>query len=322
MDNSSLESATLLIQTTLNQLKPIVLGQSSAIQQSLVAILTNNHALLEGVPGVGKTLLVRALAQTLGCDFSRVQFTPDLMPSDIIGTNVFNMKSSEFQLVKGPIFTSFLLADEINRSPAKTQSALLQAMQERLVTIDNTTHSLPNNFCVFATQNPQEYEGTYPLPEAQKDRFLLKIQIHPLESNEEKSLAHLVGSGLNPMNQLDLNSIKPTLLPDQLQFLKQLVFQVTLKEDLLGYIVDLIRATRNHDGILIGAGPRATLAMVLASKAYALIQQRDFVTPDDIQVLLSPILTHRIQLKPEYEMDGFSTQEVISQICTQIAIPR
>jgi MoxR-like ATPase len=258
------------------EIAKVIIGQEHVINSALIAIFTGQHALIEGVPGVAKTLLVRTLAHVLGCEFGRIQFTPDLMPADITGTHVFSLEQSSFRLVKGPIFTTFLLADEINRAPAKTQSALLQAMQERTVTIDRRTHPLPENFTVFATQNPIEYQGTYPLPEAQIDRFMLKIpMLHPARE-EELTLA----------------------------------------------LVDVVRQTRLHPGVLVGAGPRATQALLLSSRAYAALSDRDYVTPDDIKTLAVPVLGHRIILRPEYEIEGMIIEEVIDQILQEVTVPR
>ena len=284
----------------------VIIGQQEVIERALIAIFTGNHALIEGVPGVAKTLLVRTLARVLGCDFARIQFTPDLMPADITGTNVFNLQRNEFSLIKGPIFTSFLLADEINRAPAKTQSALLQAMQERLVTIDRDTHTLPPNFTVFATQNPIEYEGTYPLPEAQKDRFMLKITMKAPDRAEELALAQRTMTKEAPETLLASGAVAAILM----------------REELAGYLVDIVRATRQHESVLVGAGPRATQSLLMASRAYAAIYGRDFVTPDDIKTMALPVLEHRLILRPEFEIEGLGVAEVIGQILQQITVPR
>lgn len=272
----------------------VIIGQEDVIDFSLIAIFTGNHILVEGVPGVAKTLLVRTLARVLGAEFSRIQFTPDLMPSDITGTNIFNIQEGDFHLVKGPIFTSFLLADEINRAPAKTQSALLQAMQERQVTIDGVTHELPDSFTVFATQNPIEYEGTYPLPEAQKDRFLLRVEMDYPGEDEEKLLATRSLGSETPENVLDSNEIQPVLTASDIVTMQNALQSITIKEELVSYVVDLIRTSRETDSIQVGAGPRATQALLLSSRAYAATQGRDFVTPDDIQEMTRPVLSHRI----------------------------
>jgi len=258
----------------------------------------------------------------LGVEFARIQFTPDLMPADITGTNVFNLQRNEFTLIKGPLFTSFLLADEINRAPAKTQSALLQAMQERLVTIDRDTHALPPNFTVFATQNPIEYEGTYPLPEAQKDRFMLKIVMNTPGRDEEHALAQRTLGKESPEATLASGAVKPVVSAADLQTLREQLLALTLREELIGYAVDIIRATRTHESVLVGAGPRATQALLLGSRAAAALAGRDFVTPDDIKAMAAPVLEHRLILRPEFEIEGLSVGEVIQTILQQIAVPR
>ena len=300
----------------------VIIGQNEVIEKALIAIFTGNHALIEGVPGVAKTLLVRTLARVLGCDFARIQFTPDLMPADIIGTTVFNFQRNEFLLIKGPIFTSFLLADEINRAPAKTQSALLQAMQERLVTIDRETHALPPNFTVFATQNPIEYEGTYPLPEAQKDRFMLKITMTAPDRSEELALAQRTMTKDAPEALLAGGGIRAVVAANDLSQLREELGAVLVRDELMGYLVDIVRATRQHESVLVGAGPRATQSLLMAARAYAAISERDYVTPDDIKAMAVPVLEHRLILRPEFEIEGLSVPEVIQQILQQIAVPR
>ncbi|MDF1812080.1 MAG: MoxR family ATPase [Verrucomicrobiales bacterium] len=300
----------------------VIIGQHEVIDQCLIAIFTGNHILLEGVPGVAKTLLVRTLAKVLGTEFSRIQFTPDLMPSDITGTNIFNMGDSSFHLVKGPVFTSFLLADEINRAPAKTQSALLQAMQERLVTIDGETHKLPDNFTVFATQNPIEYEGTYPLPEAQKDRFLLRVEVdYPSEENEKVLARKLLGDN-SPEKSLAAGVVQPVLNGGEIAEMQKALQALTVKEELIDYVVELIRKSRSMDAIEVGAGPRATSALLLSSRAHAAIQGRDFVTPDDIRTMAYPVLSHRLVLRPEYEIEGITVREAIARLMESVAVPR
>jgi MoxR-like ATPase len=300
----------------------VIIGQEDVVEKALIVIISGHHALVEGVPGVAKTLLVRTLAQVLGCDFARIQFTPDLMPADITGTNVFNLQQNQFSLIRGPIFTSFLLADEINRAPAKTQSALLQAMQERTVTIDRETHSLPAHFTVFATQNPIEYEGTYPLPEAQKDRFMLKIVMNPPDRAGEVALAQRTAGRDAPEIILNGGSIQPVIRMDQLVSVREQLLDMVMRDELIAYAVDLIRATRQHDSILVGAGPRATQALILAGRASAAVGGRDYVTPDDIKAMAVPVLEHRLILRPEFEIEGLSAREVIQTILQQIAVPR
>ncbi|HPN30056.1 MAG TPA: MoxR family ATPase [bacterium] len=300
----------------------VIIGQNEAIDKSLVVILTGSHALVEGVPGVGKTLLVKTLAKVLGSEFSRIQFTPDLMPADITGANVFNMKENEFVFVKGPVFTGFLLADEINRAPAKTQSALLQAMQEKEVTIDCQTFSLSKHFTVFATQNPIEFEGTYPLPEAQKDRFMLKINAVFPNRDDEIILAKRTLGADAPENFLNSGKVYRVIEQSELTILQETINSVFMKEELVNYIVDIIRETRNNENILIGAGPRAMQSLILASRAFAAINGRNFATPDDIKFMAVPVLEHRLIQRPEYEIEGYSIIEIINAILKNIPVPR
>jgi MoxR-like ATPase len=300
----------------------VIIGQQEVVDRALIAIFTGNHALIEGVPGVAKTLLVRTLAQVLGCEFSRIQFTPDLMPADITGTNVFNLQKNEFSLIKGPVFTTFLLADEINRAPAKTQSALLQAMQERAVTIDRETHALPAEFTVFATQNPIEYEGTYPLPEAQKDRFMLKISMQVPDRAQELALAQRTMTKEAPETLLASGAVEQVIQPGVLQQLKEQLGTIVMRAELLEYLVDVVRTTRQHESVLVGAGPRATQSLLKAARASAALAGRDFVTPDDIKSMAPPVLEHRLILRPEFEIEGLSVPEVIQQVLQQVAVPR
>jgi len=300
----------------------VIIGQDPVIEKALIAIFTGNHALIEGVPGVAKTLLVRTLARVLGCDFARIQFTPDLMPADITGTNVFNLQRNEFSLIKGPVFTSFLLADEINRAPAKTQSALLQAMQERVVTIDRESHPLPPNFTVFATQNPIEYEGTYPLPEAQKDRFMLKITMQAPDRAEELTLAQRTMTQEAPETLLASGAVHAVIQPQDLQDLRQELGTIVIRDELIGYLVDIVRSSRQQESVLVGAGPRATQSLIMAARACAAIAGRDFVTPDDIKTMALPVLEHRLILRPEFEIEGLTVPEVVQQILQQVAVPR
>jgi MoxR-like ATPase len=307
---------------TKQEVAKVIIGQEDIVDQALIAIFSGNHALVEGVPGVAKTLLVRTLAHVMRCDFARIQFTPDLMPTDITGTHVFNLQKDSFSLVKGPVFTTFLLADEINRAPAKTQSALLQAMQERTVTIDRKTHDLSPNFTVFATQNPIEYEGTYPLPEAQKDRFMLKISMDHPGRDEELSLARRMLGKDSPENVLANGQVKQVITPEILSKLRDSLEGILVKDELSAYIVDIVRRTRQHPSILVGAGPRATQALILASRTYAAINGRDFITPDDIKTMAPAVLVHRLILRPEFEIEGLTVKEVIEEILKGIAVPR
>ena len=300
----------------------VIIGQDDVIDKALISIFTGHHAHVEGVPGVAKTLLVRTLARVLGCEFNRIQFTPDLMPADIIGTNIFNLQRNEFTLIKGPVFTTFLLADEINRAPAKTQSALLQAMQERRVTIDRETHALSSNFTVFATQNPVEYEGTYPLPEAQKDRFMLKVSMNTPDRASELELARRMLGSESPEETLAAGAVQAVVSEDDLTQLRRSLEGITVREELMAYVVDLVRSTRENDTILVGAGPRATQALLLASRAQAALAMRDFVTPDDVKAMSESVLGHRLVLRPEYEIEGVTITEVISKILEQVTVPR
>jgi MoxR-like ATPase len=299
----------------------VILGQEDVIDSALIVILARQHALIEGVPGIAKTLLARTLAHVLGCGFARIQFTPDFMPADITGTSVFHFGRNEFTLVRGPVFTSFLLADEINRAPAKTQSALLQAMQERTVTIDRETHTLPPDFTVFATQNPIEYEGTYPLPEAQKDRFLLKIAMAVPEREDELALALRMLSGDAPEECLERGQVSPVLSSGELGQAREALADVSMRNELAAYIVDLVRRTRTHESVLVGAGPRASQALVLASRVHAALAGRDFVTPDDVKALARPVLEHRLILRPEFEIEGMTAAEAVEKIVESVAVP-
>jgi len=303
-------------------IRKVIIGQDDAIRFSLVVVLCNQHALIEGVPGLGKTLLARTLAAVLGSEFKRIQFTPDLMPADITGTNVFNLQRNEFSLVKGPLFTTFLLGDEINRAPAKTQSALLEAMQERTVTIDRETHRLSPDFTVFATQNPIESEGTYPLPEAQKDRFMLKISMTWPEAEEELALARRSLDSQAPEAVLLSGVVTPCLREHELAELRAALGLVTLSEQLVEYVVQVVRRTRTDDAILVGAGPRATQALLRASRAWAALAARDFVSPDDVRAVALPVLEHRLLLRPESELEGVRPAEVLDRILHEVPVPR
>src|SRR4051794_34798026 len=304
------------------EVSKVIIGQEGVIDHALICIFTGHHALVEGVPGVAKTLLVRTLARVLGGEFNRIQFTPDLMPSDITGTHIFNLQRNEFTLVKGPVFTTFLLADEVNRAPAKTQSALLQAMQERRVTIDRDTHQLSPLFTVFATQNPVEYEGTYPLPEAQKDRFMFKISMDVPERDQELELARRMLGSEPPEAALAAGVVQPVISAEDLVMMRTALESITVRDEVTSYVVDVVRATRTLDTVLVGAGPRATQNLLLASRAQAALAGRDFVTPDDVRELAEPVLGHRLVLRPEYELEGVTINEVIAKILEQVAVPR
>jgi MoxR-like ATPase len=320
--NASLDELRQVLSRARAEVAKVVIGQEEPVRCALIAIFTNQHALVEGVPGVAKTLLVKTLAHILGSPFNRIQFTPDLMPSDIIGTNTFHLQRNEFTFVPGPIFTTFLLADEVNRAPSKTQSALLQAMQERQVTVDRQTYSLAKNFTVFATQNPVEFEGTYPLPEAQKDRFMLKIRVALPERVEELDLANRMLSQNAPEAVLERGTVQQVVSEDNLERLRSTLSEVLVKPELIAYLVDIVRETRQHESVLVGAGPRAIQALLLASRANAAIDGRDFVTPDDIRTLANGVLEHRLILRPEFEIEGTDALSVIRKILDKVPVPR
>lgn len=298
-----------------------IVGQDDVIEQVLIALLTEGHALIEGVPGTAKTLLVKVLSLAIGAQFGRIQFTPDLMPADVTGTNIFNMATSTFTLRHGPIFTDLLLADEINRTPPKTQAALLEAMEERQVTIDGEAHKLSPLFTVFATQNPIEYEGTYPLPEAQLDRFTLKINVNYPNAEEELRVVTNWNAGFNARRLEELN-IQP--IPDAASVLdcRAQVRNVTVEQGVQNYIVSIIRATRNTINVSWGASPRAAVALLLCSKALAAIRGRGFVTPDDVKEIAKAVLRHRIVLRSEAEIEGVSADQVLDEVIAGIDVPR
>jgi MoxR-like ATPase len=305
----------------LNELRKVIVGQDDVIEQMLVAILAEGHALVEGVPGTAKTLIVKTLSHIIGAHFSRIQFTPDLMPSDITGTNVFNMQTSQFTMRHGPIFTDILLADEINRTPPKTQAALLEAMEERQATIDGERYPLSPLFTVLATENPIEYEGTYPLPEAQLDRFLLKILIDYPDEPAELEIVARWDSGFNSRH---LEQVQIEALPDaaSIQYCRSEVRGMRMEPGVQQYIVNIVRRSRTHPTILYGASPRASVALLLCSKALAAIRGRDFPTPDDVRDIAAPVLRHRLTLRAEAELDGATADAVISDIVKTVEIPR
>ena len=303
------------------ELRKVIVGQDQPIEQVLVALFAEGHALLEGVPGTAKTLTVRTLSQIINADFRRIQFTPDLMPSDITGTNVFNISTSTFNLRQGPIFTDILLADEINRTPPKTQAALLEAMEERQVTIDGEGHRLSPIFTVLATENPIEYEGTYPLPEAQLDRFLLKILLeYPEEEHEQQVVANW-NAGFNS-RRLDQVDIQPLPHPDAIMRCRAAVRQAHMEQGVQRYVVDIVRRTRTHPFIHYGASPRASVALLLGAKALAAIRGREFSTPDDVRDIATPVLRHRLILRAEAELDGATPDLVIADILKAAQVPR
>lgn len=299
----------------------VVIGQEGNINMMLVALLSGGHILFEGVPGTGKTLLVNTFAQVVDLDFNRIQFTPDLMPGDVIGTNLFNFHTNSFSLTQGPVFTQLCLADEINRTPPKTQAALLQAMQERVVTIDGTSYPLNEHFMVAATQNPLENEGTYPLPEAQLDRFLFKLYIGYPTREQEREMVRVHGAH-GSMPNVDRFKLERVANSETLTALKEEVRQVRLKHEIADYIVDIVRATREHPALIAGASPRAINMIATASRAYAGLSGRDFVIPDDVKTLILPTLDHRVVLGPTAELDGTQTHQVLRDIIQAIPVPR
>jgi MoxR-like ATPase len=308
-------------QAVLAEVARVIVGQQDAIEGLLIALLAQGHVLLEGVPGTAKTLMVRSLAAVLGLEFGRVQFTPDLMPSDIVGTHVFDLQSGAFRMTKGPIFTELLLADEINRAPAKAQSALLEAMQERQVSIDGQRHALGDFFTVFATQNPVEHEGTYPLPEAQLDRFLLKVQVgYPSAQEEDVVLSRVsADAGTREMSPAHL---RPLITKQHIAGARAIAANVTVDDKVRGYIRDLMRATRATPMILLGAGPRAGVHLLVAARWAALLDGRPFVTPDDVQRMLHSVVCHRLVLAPEVELDGLRAAEVVDRVASSVQVPR
>jgi len=315
------DSVSAVVEHLKNEVRKAIVGQDAVIEQVLVALLTEGHALIEGVPGTAKTLLVKVLARAIGAQFGRIQFTPDLMPADVTGTNIFNMATSTFTLRHGPLFTDLLLADEINRTPPKTQAALLEAMEERQVTIDGDTHKLSPMFTVLATQNPIEYEGTYPLPEAQLDRFLLKIMVDYPSAEEELRVVSNWNAGFNARRLDDLN-IQPIGDLAAILNCRAQVRAVTVEEGVQRYIVSIIRATRGALNISWGASPRAAVALLLCSKALAAMRDRSFVTPDDVKEISKPVLRHRIVLRSEAEIEGATPDQVLDEVIASIEVPR
>jgi len=303
--------------SVINEVCKVIVGKEHVLEQVMLGILANGHILLEDYPGLAKTMIAKSFAMTLGCTFRRVQFTPDLLPADITGTYVFDQKTGDFHLRKGPVFTNILLADEINRAPPKTQAALLEAMQERQVTLDGETHQLENPFIVVATQNPIELEGTYPLPEAQIDRFMMKIGIGYPNLEQEKEILRR-----RLQRKSDEISLDRVADPGILVEMQRKIEDVHIDEDILGYIVEIVHATRKHTRVDIGASPRGSLALLKLSKARALLSERDYVVPDDVKDVAIPALCHRIILKTEYWFREVSTESVIEQILSQIPVPK
>ncbi|TLM72999.1 MAG: MoxR family ATPase [Actinobacteria bacterium] len=298
-----------------------VVGQDAAVDGLLIGLLTGGHVLLEGVPGTAKTLVARSLAHALDATFKRIQFSPDLMPADVVGTSVYDASNGEFVLRRGPVFANLVLADEINRTPPKTQSALLEAMQERQVTIDGTTHALPDPFMVIATQNPVEYEGTYPLPEAQLDRFQQKLVVSYPSVDEESEILrrHVGGLELADLAALGLRAVASTA---DIAAARAALDGVTVDDGVVAYVAAIARATRGHVSVTLGASPRAAVSLLVAAKAHALLRGRAFVTPDDVKTLAPACLRHRLLLQPEVEIEGADTDAVLAEVLSQVPVPR
>ena len=297
----------------------VVIGQRQLVDLILVALLSDGHILIEGVPGIAKTLTSKLMARTLGVDFSRIQFTPDLMPSDVLGTSVFNMKSGEFEYKRGPLFANVILIDEINRAPAKTQAALFEVMEEYQITVDGTSYPMSKPFLVLATQNPVDQEGTYRLPEAQLDRFIFKAIVDYPELSDE---IRLLGNVNTMKRHDDLEGVKEVISADEIAEFRDLVQQVHVEDALLEYIAQIVAETRQNASLYIGASPRASISLLKASKAMAVVNGRDFVTPEDIKYLSKPVLRHRVILTPEREMEGKTTDEIVEMIVNKIEVPR
>ncbi|MCE7041145.1 MoxR family ATPase [Dyadobacter sp. CY312] len=314
---AELEAAVKKIKAEIGQ---IVIGQQATIEYMLAALLADGHILLEGVPGVAKTLMAKVIAKTIDVDFGRIQFTPDLMPSDVLGTSLYNSKNTEFEFKKGPVFANILLVDEVNRAPAKTQSALFEVMEERQVTVDGVTYPMAEPFLILATQNPVEHEGTYRLPEAQLDRFLFKLNIGYPSATEETEIL----KGHNERRRLGdaVNAVVAVISSEQLSALRNIILQVHVEEKLLEYIVKIVGATRSHPSLFLGASPRASVALLNSCKALAALRGRDFITPDDVQELAYPVLRHRIILTPEREMEGATPDDMIRLILEKAEVPR
>jgi len=310
-----------LVSNLLSEARKTLVGQEEPLTLLITALLCGGHVLIEGPPGTAKTLMAKTLAQMIQADFRRIQFTPDLMPSDVVGTQVYDLSNGQFRLRKGPIFTQILLGDEINRAPAKTQSALLEAMEERQVTIEGQRLPLPEPFCVIATQNPIEYEGTYPLPEAQLDRFLFKVVIDYASREVETEVLRRYHLGFDA-HQLTTSGLRAIVTPEALTVCRAEIAQVQVEQGILNYIVAIVQATRNSPELLVGASLRAGIALLLAAKTLAAIYDRNYVTPDDVKLLARPVLRHRIILRPEAEIEGLNVDTAIGRILNRVEVPR
>lgn len=317
----SIQHIAAILNAIRTEVGKVIVGQNEAMELLLTSLLCGGHILLEGVPGTGKTLLVQSFAVSLDLEFGRIQFTPDMMPGDVLGTNLFNFQTNTFSLTKGPVFTQILLADEINRTPPKTQAALLQAMNERSVTIDRQTYPLGDAFMVVATQNPIEQQGTYPLPEAQLDRFLFKIVVDYPDRDEEREIVGRHGHH-SAMPDIQAFGIRPAVTEKHLAYARKITAQIRLTDPLVDYIVDIIRATRQHPAIEAGASTRAANMMASASRAYAAVCGRDFVIPDDIKRLAIPLLRHRLVMTPASDIEGITSENALRSIVDQVEAPR
>jgi MoxR-like ATPase len=318
---TKLAQASALVNKLEAMIGRAVIGQRQVIRETIVALIAGGHVLVEGLPGLGKTLLVRSLSQAVGGVFSRVQFTPDLMPSDVTGHAIFDLKAETFRIRRGPLFCNFLLGDEINRAPAKTQSALLEAMQEEQITIEGKTFTLEQPFLVMATQNPIEQEGTYPLPQAQLDRFLLNVYIEYPSEEEEHSLVRQVTAGAVG-NQLDISAIEEVLTTQQVVELQHTATEIEVDEEVFAYIVRIVRATRDWQGIEAGAGPRASIALLRCARAQALANGNHFITPDDVKTIAPSVLRHRVKLTADLEIEGYRTDDVLKDLLANVKAPR
>ncbi|HQV79096.1 MAG TPA: MoxR family ATPase [Chitinophagales bacterium] len=318
-DNTEIQFVSSVAQKIKKEMAKVIIGQENAIDLMLSALFIGGHILIEGVPGIAKTLTAKTLAKTIESDFSRIQFTPDLMPTDIIGTSVFNIRDSEFTFKAGPVFSNIILIDEINRSPAKTQAALFELMEEKQVSVDGITYPMSYPFMVLATQNPIEQEGTYRLPEAQLDRFIFRIIMEYPNFEEEKQILYRFNNDFN--NNIS-KEVKTVVNANEIKRCSELVEQVFIKDEIINYIAQVVYSTRNHGDLFLGASPRASLSLLKSSKAFAAISGRNFVTPDDVRTVSSAVLNHRIIPSPEKEMEGITAQDIIQQIIQKIEVPR